>query len=590
MIVLRKRLCGAVSAACAMVVAMMMAMAPSASAADRDMFWYVNQTGVRDAWNAGINGEGVTVAVLDDPVVEDYPGFSAGNIEPRMLIADGETQCATDLGDNSISLSKDQPAFKAGATRGIVVNHGTEVAALVAGNGQGYDGQPGIQGVAPGAKVLAYVEGISSSGAVGGSSSYKCLDSNGHSPQVGDLIRDAVDSGARVVSMSFVDNEVADASVADFVYALAHGVILVSARDNVDTPGADDLVGEPTKNNYFPGAVTVNSIDSEGALAYTSDTKDGNVSILAPGSGVAGYLMTTDRKMDDNPPQGGTSAAAAILNGYLALVMQKWPKATGNQVLQSLVRNTKENTTGEATLDEAHKRGFGTADLAKLLATDPTRYPDINPLLEQAVTRSEEHTETKGLCQDHSNWQDGTWQYTDAFPYKIKASKSSDLVGQEYERQKSAWAKVEQCQKDNGSDCMQYSATATADQTQAYRPTQNATGSTNERTPGVAVWAAVGVGAAVLVGAGIVIAVVVSRRRRRRAMATVPAGVDPYAPMPMNAPAAPYAPGSTGTYGSVAPYGRPAAPQWPAQSPVPSGTPMPPAAGTGRDAAAQDGR
>ena len=35
--------------------------------------------------------------------------------------------------------------------------------------------------------------------------------------------------------------------------------------------------------------------------------------------------------------------------------------------------------------------------------------------------------------------------------------------GREYERQQAAWKKVEQCRSDGGSDCMQYSATNTAD-------------------------------------------------------------------------------------------------------------------------------
>ncbi|WP_152598240.1 S8/S53 family peptidase, partial [Bifidobacterium cuniculi] len=327
-------------------------------------------------------------------------------------------------------------------------------------------------------------------------------------------------AGARVVSMSYVGGFVNEEDVADYVYALSHGVIMVSARDNQDLPGADDLVGEPTKNNYFPGMVTVNAVHKDGNLAVLSDTKDGNVSILSPAVGTATYVDTSDREITKG---GGTSTAAAVLNGYLALVMSKWPDATGNQILQSLVRNTKGNDSGEAQLDAEHKRGFGQVDLTKLLATDPTQYPDINPLLEQVMQRSEAHVETQGMYQDHRAWEDYTWSNTDKFPYEIRVLKNSDLVGKEYERQKAAWAKVEACRTDGGADCMQYSATATAAKTDAGTGSSDTSASASSSSSKshavpVAAWVAIGAGALLLLTAIIVLVVVLVRRRKRTAV------------------------------------------------------------------------
>lgn len=124
---------------------------------------------------------------------------------------------------------------------------------------------------------------------------------------------------------------------------------------------------------------------------------DGNVSVLSPGVGVPSYRSTDSREMDLTG--GGTSTAAANLSAYLALVMQRWPDATGNQILQSLIRNTKGNASGGPKLDPEHKRGFGIVDPGKLLSVDPTRYPDVNPLLEWAVKTSGEHEETKGMYE-----------------------------------------------------------------------------------------------------------------------------------------------------------------------------------------------
>ena len=61
--------------------------------------------------------------------------------------------------------------------------------------------------------------------------------------------------------------------------------------------------------------------------------------------------------------------------------MQKWHDATGNQIIQSLIRNTKSGK-GKPVIDPERKRGFGEVDLNALLTVDPTQYKDVNPILE----------------------------------------------------------------------------------------------------------------------------------------------------------------------------------------------------------------
>ncbi|MFR0573623.1 serine protease, partial [Bifidobacterium apri] len=159
--------------------------------------------------------------------------------------------------------------------------------------------------------------------------------------------------------------------------------------------------------------------------------------------------------------EGGTSSAAADLTGYLALVFQKWPGATGNQVLQSLVRNTRGNTSGEAVLDPEHRRGFGMVDPARLLSTDPSAYPDVNPLLEWAVKASDRHEETRGMYTGEYSGEYDTFVSDPFSPEgdKIRCTSVCAMLDTEYRRQAEAWAKVEECRKDGGKDCMQYSAT-----------------------------------------------------------------------------------------------------------------------------------
>ena len=163
---------------------------------------------------------------------------------------------------------------------------------------------------------------------------------------------------------------------------------------------------------------------------------------------------------------GGTSTGSVVLSGYLALTVQKWPDATGNQILQSLVRNTKGNDSGEAKLDPEHKRGYGQVDPGRLLTVDPTQYPDVNPILEAQVTTASKLSDdrSKWYTQDCSTNPDGVGSLLDDDSYPVFCQAGE--IGGEYERQKAAWKKVEQCRSDGGSDCMRYSATATADETE----------------------------------------------------------------------------------------------------------------------------
>ena len=257
--------------------------------------------------------------------------------------------------------------------------------------------------------------------------------------------------------------------------------------------------------------MTVNSLARDGTVSATSDVMDGNVSILSPGADTLGYDFTNRRELSLG--NGGTSTAAADLTGYLALAVQKWPEATGNQILQSLVRNTKGNDSGEARLDEEHRTGFGAVDPPRLLSVDPTGYPDVNPLLEWAVKASERHEETKGMYTEHPDWTDATFAESDPFSpsgEKITCTTACALVGREYRRQARAWRKVEQCRRDGGSDCMRWSATATADQADRQADADADAGSS--ALPG---WVVPVAGVAALVVVGGIVAAVVARRRAR---------------------------------------------------------------------------
>lgn len=496
-----------------LATAMAFSVSPSAYADDMGGLWPVKDSAVVSAHEAGLDGSGVKVGMYDFQVVSDYPGLSDAKVKYQVgsfvdVENDGPAKCVLDDGDLQAAVtSKESGGYS---------SHGTAMLTWLVGNGKSWDGSQGITGLVPKADVLFITGGRGN-----------VLESNdpcqGMVGQNADKDIDAmVDWGARVINMSNI-GAVGDYGYDGMLDALRHGVIIVSGRSNdketdalVNGSSTDVMTGDPRFWNSFPGVIRNNEVGPDGQIAGISDVADANVNILSPGDQV---LRPSDNSTHISVDTGGTSTGSAVLSGYLALAVQKWPDATGNQILQSLVRNTKGNGSGEAKLDPGHKRGYGQVDVARLLTVDPTQYPDVNPILEAQVTTASKLSDdrSKWYAQDCSKNPNGVGDLLDADSYPVPCQAGE--IGREYERQKAAWKKVEQCRSDGGSDCMRYSATATADKAggKAVLP-DTGDGRDGVKSSSVPVWvwlAAGGVGVAVVAG-GIVLAVVLSKRGRRR--------------------------------------------------------------------------
>ncbi|PAU68914.1 S8 family serine peptidase [Bifidobacterium criceti] len=522
--------CSAVAAVCAVVLCWV----PSALAVElNEGDWYITKTGVRDAWDQGVTGKGVKVAVLDSQIVSDYPAIAGKGVASKLVLREGASSCKSTDGTRTMRVSN--PSLRTGE-EGLYMTHGTEMTAYIVGNGSGYDGSRGLVGVAQDAQATHYPMTFGVANLFG---LQTACEVNGNVIGFGDTVRAAVADGNRVINMSW-HSEDNNEAVEALVEAMRAGVVIVSAAgNNTKDSGPRDYVGEPTKTNRFPGLVAVNMVDASGVTTR----RDGGVTLLAPGDDINGYARGDARNA--SVTSGGSSAASAIASGMLALVMSKWPDATGNQVLQSVVHHTQGNTSGEPVFDKELRSGFGVIDLPKLLAVDPSQYPDINPLLEAAVVNSEKYEETKGMYTDRSGWGDHQIANTQVFDLDgsshIDVQREASLVGEEYERQKDAWARVERCRADGGADCMQYSATrtgqgASSSSSGGQSSSSKADGARDGVSSPTAVpsssssnhlwlWLAVGAGVAALI-ALIVVACLFARRGRGCAtVASMPANV-----------------------------------------------------------------
>ena len=108
--------------------------------------------------------------------------------------------------------------------------------------------------------------------------------------------------------------------------------------------------------------------DSNGNFQTFSNYGKG-LTVLAPGNNTFVHDFAESGRIRG---ARGTSYATPIVAGFVAVTMQRWPGATGNQVVQSLVKTA---STGRA--------GYPLISPNGLDKTDPAQFPDENPLLDK---------------------------------------------------------------------------------------------------------------------------------------------------------------------------------------------------------------
>jgi hypothetical protein len=335
----------------AVVFGLVLVPAVSASAETAGSNWWRGWYDVAGAQAAGWTGAGVKIAVIDGQINSSLPVFQGANLKiyPTSFC-------------NSIT-----PADTTTANGNSV--HGSDVTALLVGNGTGTGA---VAGIAPKAIVSFYADG-NSDGTLGG-----CPDTQSdgltYTP-VSRAILKAVADGNRIISLSQGATEFRDGDTHAVADAVAKGVVFVAAQPNTVAEAAQRF--PPDAN----GVVGTNAFDDQGNLqshdgkttAYSSTT------VVAAGAHFPSQASLAFVWGDNANSVTGSSLATPLVAGMLALTLQKYPSATGNQLIQSLILNT--TAKDHALSFDTAGYGYGPASLSHLLRVDPTRYPDTNPLL-----------------------------------------------------------------------------------------------------------------------------------------------------------------------------------------------------------------
>ena len=262
------------------------------------------QIGAPEAWAAGLDGTGATVAVLDTGIDATHPDVADSVTEVRSFVPGEE-------------VTND------------VHGHGTHVASTVLGSGAANDGL--YRGVAPGADLL-----------VG-----KVLDNGGFG--LDSWIIAGMEWGAAnadIVSMSLGDSSLNDGTdpMAQALNALSAqtGALFVVAAGNSYAEGS---LGSP---GTADAALTVGAVDDDdvraGFSSYGPRVGDHAIKpdLTAPGVGIVAARSQQSGGDGWYVSMNGTSMATPHVAGAAAILKGAQPELTGEQLKAALVSSAAD--------------------------------------------------------------------------------------------------------------------------------------------------------------------------------------------------------------------------------------------------------
>src|SRR3954447_20757287 len=298
---------------------------------DKGSLYNVEQAiGAQDLYAAGFTGKGVGVAIIDTGVAA-VPGLTSGNVVDGPDLSFDSQDSTTAHGD----------AF----------GHGTHLASIIAGRDTAglpvsYLSPTNWHGVAPDATLVDVKVGADD-GAVDVSQVIAGIDW---------VVQHAGDNHVRVINLAYGTDSVQSSMVDPLAFAVEnawkHGIVVVVSGGNE---------GDSTKTLANPASdphvIAVGAMDDAGTATTSDDTVPSwsthgtaarHVDVVAPGVSVRG-LRSPGSEGDVMQPQAavgtrfergsGTSQAAAVVSGEVALLLQANPALTPDQVKVLLQNN-----------------------------------------------------------------------------------------------------------------------------------------------------------------------------------------------------------------------------------------------------------
>jgi subtilisin family serine protease len=303
------------------------------SSGETEQWWLKNFEQARSSFT----GAGVVVAVIDTGIDTSHPDLESVVIGGADFSGAGKPDGTSPVGPSGF--------------------HATMVASLIAGQGEG---RSGVIGIAPGSKLLSISVGLG-------------LARADTDSQIAQAVRWAVDNGADIINLSIsrASQNWPKSWDEAFLYAMQKDVVIVAASGN-------KLEGQssPTAPATIPGVISVTAVDEEGNTSATVGAEGIGVSLAAYGVDVLGSYAGGGTKV-----WSGSSAAAPMVSGLLALMIEADPTASANDLIQRLI------ATATDLGSEGYDRDYGFGIINPSLATSSNLRSENNPLgsLEQWI-------------------------------------------------------------------------------------------------------------------------------------------------------------------------------------------------------------
>jgi subtilisin family serine protease len=235
--------------------------------------------------------------------------------------------------------------------------HGTWMASLIAGHGDGPGSDDGITGIAPRARILSIRVIPDRDDPHYGQ--YEREQETLIQQSLADGIDYAVSHGAKVISMSIGYSAPSGTVREALLKAYQAGVVVVASAGNSGQQTGSGGNGQAPESYPadYPGVISVGAVKADGAVAdFSSDNY--SVKIAAPGVNVpaqgraGGYWLVS-----------GTSPACALVAGVAALIKSRYPR-----LAPYLVARAMTSTTTDRPADRYDSQvGFGVVDAAAAL-------------------------------------------------------------------------------------------------------------------------------------------------------------------------------------------------------------------------------
>ncbi|OGL94110.1 hypothetical protein A2239_02615 [Candidatus Uhrbacteria bacterium RIFOXYA2_FULL_40_9] len=297
--------------------------------------WYLDRISVYDAWDITTGSPSLIVAVLDSGVDLDHPDL-VGNlwVNTGEISGDGIDNDRNGFEDDYfgwdfVDGDSDPRPHTEGSFQDAIVSHGTLVSGMI---GALSNNELGVSGLNWNVRIMPIrilnEEGI------------------GSSYDVRHAIRYAVENGADVINLSFTASELDPYLFEEIKWAYEQGVVIVTSvgNENINLlehpvyPACYDLNQE---ENYIIGVAATNKLDQK---ADFSNYGSGCVDVSAPGTTIFGMVYHDPQVLLLSTlyggPWEGTSVAAPIVTGIVALMKAAEPSLSPQQILLALRLST----------------------------------------------------------------------------------------------------------------------------------------------------------------------------------------------------------------------------------------------------------